>query len=340
MFYHIIKWGELMKKVLILFGGPSHEHLISCKSAKGILENIDYKRYNVKICGISKNNVWYEFNDTLELLENGNWLNSKNNAYIDNIIDYLRSFDIVFPIIHGALGEDGKIEALLEIFDIKYVGSSSLAHACGMDKYLTKTICNSNNIKQVDFILLNKNDKKKFKYYEEKIGYPMIIKPTSNGSSIGISIANNKKELEKAIKYAFKYDKKILIEKFIKAKELECGIIKDKKIIASSIGEIVPSNVFYDYNAKYEKESKTIIPADIDEKLKEKIQKEAILIFEILGCKDYARVDFLYDEKNDILYFNEINTIPGFTKISMFTKLFDYDGINYKNLISKLIDNC
>ncbi len=327
-----------MKKVLILFGGPSEEHLISCKSTKSILENINYKKYNVSICGISKNNNWYEFNDTLDLLENGNWLISQNNKYIENIINYLKGFDVVFPIIHGALGEDGKLIAMLDIFNIKYVGSSYLSHACSLDKYLTKLICNDYKIKQVSYVLLKKENKIDIKILENKLKYPMIIKPCSNGSSIGISIAKNKKELENAIKYAFKFDNKILIEKFIKAKELECAVIEDKKIIASSIGEIIPSNVFYDYNAKYEKESKIIIPAKIDDELKKEIQDKAIKIFKVLNCKDYARIDFLYDIENNILYFNEINTIPGFTKISMFAKLFEYDKINYKKLITKLID--
>lgn len=328
-----------MKKILILFGGPSDEHLISCKSAKGILENIDYKKYDVKVCGITKDNTWYLYNDTLDLLDNGTWINSQNNEYIENIIDFLKEFDAVFPIIHGKLGEDGKLEALFETFNIKYVGSPFLSHAIGMDKYLTKLICNSYNISQTNYVLLRKNTKSQLKYCEEKINYPMIVKPTSNGSSIGINIANNRKELEKAIKIAFKYDTKVLVEKFIKAKELECAIIYDKNLIASTVGEIIPSNSFYDYDAKYEKESPVVIPASIDEDLALKIKQEAIYIFEILGCKDYARIDFLYDYENDILYFNEINTIPGFTKISMYTKLLDYDGINYKKLITKLIEN-
>lgn len=328
-----------MKKVLILFGGPSTEHLISCKSTKGILENIDYKRYDVTTCGISKNNIWYVFNDTLDLLDNGNWLRSHNNEYVNNIIDFIKDFDIVFPVIHGALGEDGKLQAMFDMFDVKYVGSGSLASAIGMDKYFTKLICDSHSIKQVDYVMVKEKDKKKILECENKLGYPMIVKPSNGGSSIGISVAHSKKELEKGIKKALSYDKKVIVEKFIKCREFECGVLFDKRLITSSVGEIIASNEFYDYDAKYDKKSKVVIPADVNKELADKIKQLSCEIFEMLGCRGFARVDFLYDEDNGMLYFNEINTIPGFTKISMYAMLFEYDGISYKNLITKLIEN-
>lgn len=329
-----------MKKVLILFGGPSTEHLVSCRSTKGILENIDYKKFDVTTCGISKNNIWYVFNDSLELLENGNWLASHNNEYVDNIAKFINEFDVVFPVIHGALGEDGKLQAMFDMFDVKYVGSGSLANAICMDKHFTKLICDSYNIKQVDYIVIKNRSKKCIKECIDKIGFPAIVKPCNGGSSIGISIAHNKKELDSAIKLALSYDKKVIVEKFIKCREFECGILFDKKIIASSVGEVLPSNEFYDYDAKYDKKSEVVIPAGINDELNDKIKELSIKIFEILECSGFARVDFLYDEDNDILYFNEINTIPGFTKISMYSKLFEYDGISYRNLITKLIENC
>lgn len=329
-----------MKKVLILFGGPSNEHLVSCRSAKGILENIDYKKFDVTICGISKDNVWYIFNDTLNLLEDGNWIDSYNNECVDNIIEFVKGFNVVFPVIHGMLGEDGKLEAMLDMFNIRYVGSGSLAHSICMDKHLTKVICNSYKIPMINYVIIRKDDKKCVKCCEEQLGYPMIIKPCNSGSSIGISVARNKKELEKGIKIAFNHDKKVIVEKFIKCRELECGILVDKNVITSCVGEILPSNEFYDYEAKYDKMSEVRIPAEISVKLSDRIKDMSFKIFKILECLGFARVDFLYDEVNDVLYFNEINTIPGFTKISMYSMLFNHDGISYKNLITKLIENC
>lgn len=329
-----------MKKVLILFGGPSNEHLVSCHSVKGILENIDYKKYDVTTCGISKDNIWYVFNDTIDELENGNWINSHNNEYVDNIIEFIKGFDVVFPVIHGKLGEDGKLAAMFDMFNIKHVGSKSLAHSICMDKHLTKVICNSYEIPLIDYVIIKKSDKKIVKICEEKLGYPMIIKPCNSGSSIGVSIAHNKKELEVGIKIAFNHDKKIIVEKFIKCRELECSILVNKNVITSCVGEIIPSNEFYDYDAKYNKKSEVKIPSDISDELSNKIKDMSSKIFKILGCLGLARVDFLYDDINDILYFNEINTIPGFTKISMYPMLFNHDGISFKNLITKLIENC
>lgn len=329
-----------MKKVLILFGGPTNEHLISCRSAKNILENIDYKKYNVSTCGISEDNSWYQFNDTLDLLDNGNWRVSSNNEKIENIVEYIKDFDVVFPIIHGTLGEDGKLASMFDMFNISYIGSNCLAHALGYDKYYTKLICSNLDIEQIEYVVLNKGEKKYTKIIEEKLGYPVIIKPCCSGSSIGINVANNKKELAKYIKDAFAYDNKVIIEKYIKnRREFECGILEDKKIIASTIGEIIIDNGFYDYDSKYVNKSNIVIPAFISDEIETMIKNTSTYIFKILGCKSLARVDFIYDEDNDVLYFNEINTMPGFTDISMYSKVFDYDGISYKDLITKLIEN-
>lgn len=329
-----------MKKVLIIFGGPTSEHLISCRSAKNIIENIDIKKYDISICGISKNGVWYQFNDDLELLESGNWLVSSHNEYVENIVDYIKGFDVVFPIIHGELEEDGKLSSMLDMFGVKYVGSSALSHALGFDKYYTKLVCNNLDIKQIDYVMVKRSDKKYIKAIEDKLGYPVIVKPCCSGSSIGISVANNKKELSKCVKDAFMYDDKLLVEKYIEnRREFECGILFDKKVIASTVGEIVINDGIYDYDAKYETKSKVVIPAFITDDLSDCIKKDAIDIFNILGCKSIARIDFLYDEDDGILYFNEINTMPGFTDISMYSKVFINDGYSYKSLISKLIDN-
>lgn len=327
-----------IKKVLILFGGIGTEHIVSCNSCKSILENIDKLKYVYEVVGISKENVWYKFSDDLSYLTNGNWT-SANILEIDNIINYIKRFDVVFPVMHGNYCEDGKLQGFLDLFNFKYVGCKTLSSALLMDKALTKFILKGLDIPSVPSISF-KNDYKIDDIISE-IGFPMIIKPSNGGSSIGISKACNKKELIKSIKLAKKYDDKILIEKFIKARELEVAILKTReKTICSYPGEIKSANEFYDYDAKYDnKESYTIIPDDLNKDIVSKIKEYALRLFESLDCKDLSRIDFFYDEENEKIYLNETNTMPGFTSISMYPKLMENEGIEYKDLISILIDN-
>ena len=322
-----------MKKILVLFGGNSYEHYISCLSAKTILENIDKKKYDITTVGISKDNTWYIYNDTLETLIK-DWTKG-NITKIDNIIEFLKSFDKVFPIIHGNPLENGNLQGLFNLFNIKYVGTDLLGSIISYDKDLTKIICEKNNIPQVPYITIT--DNKTLKNID--IDYPVIIKPAKCGSSIGINIANNIKEVNKYIKEAFKYDNKVIIERFIKSRELECAVLYDKKIKVSSVGEIKSVNTFYDYEAKYESNSELIIPAKISKELQKQIQDLSLKIFNILELKDLSRIDFLYDYNNDKLYFNEVNTMPGFTSISMYPLLFKEKGISIQELITKLIEN-
>lgn len=327
-----------IKKVLILFGGNSSEHYISCKSCVSVLKNIDRKKYDIEIAGISKNNIWYKFSDDLFYLEDGSWKDS-NILEIDNIINYLRKFDVVFPVMHGTNAEDGRMRGFLDLFDIKYVGCKTLSSALLMDKAITKLILKSLDIPSVPFKVIKDN-------YEicdliENIKFPMIVKPSNGGSSIGISKVNNKKELIKAIKIAKKYDDKLLVEKFINARELEVAVLKDNKnIICSNPGEIKSANEFYDYDAKYDnKDSYTLIPNDLPEDILKKIKEYSLRLFKSLDCSGLSRIDFFYDEENNALYLNEANTMPGFTTISMYPKLIESIGIEYKDLISILIDN-
>lgn len=322
-----------MKKILILFGGNSHEHEISCKSAKTILDNIDHKKYIITTVGITKNNNWYIFEDNIKLLEE-DWTKGKIKK-IENIIEYLKQFDKVFPIIHGSPFEDGNLQGLFNIFNIPYVGTNLENSIISYDKEITKIICSNHDIQQVPYITLHKQQKIK----KLSIKFPVIIKPAKCGSSIGINIANNIKELNKYINNAFKYDNKVIIEKYIKSRELECAVLEYKKLKVSSVGEIKSINTFYDYEAKYIKESKLIIPANIPKKLENDIQNLSLKIFNILKLKDLARIDFLYDYQQHKLYFNEVNTMPGFTSISMYPLLFNHTGIKVKNLITKLIEN-
>lgn len=327
-----------MKKVLILFGGNCTEHYVSCKSCKGIVENIDSKLFCYKVVGIDFDNTWYEFKDDLVYLEKGNWKKAKIDK-IDNIIEYLKGFDIIFPITHGTYGEDGKLQGFLELFNIKFVGCKTLASAIGMDKEIAKIFFKNLNIPIVPYWVLYEKEKKKS--ILNKIEFPVIVKPANGGSSIGINKVNNKKELEKAIEEARKYDKKVIIEKYIRARELEVGVLqKGNTLICSKPGEIKSANEFYDYNAKYEnKQSYTLIASDLPPLVVKQIKEYAKKIFTSLGCKGYARIDFFYDEKNEGIVINEINTIPGFTPISMFPKLMNEENISYQELITILINN-
>ncbi|MEG2028895.1 MAG: D-alanine--D-alanine ligase family protein, partial [Bacilli bacterium] len=322
-------------KVLLIFGGNSSENEISRKSAKSIIQNIDENLFELTCVYVNTDNKWYIFDDLINI-DNNSWI--KDNLEIKNIIEYLKQFDVVFPVIHGKFGEDGKLQGMLELFSIPFVGCKTTSSAIGMDKGFSKLIFDSLNIKQIPFIII---DYSKYNYFKilKELKFPMIIKPANGGSSIGINKANNHLELRNAIKKASLYDNKIIIEEFIKCRELECAILEDKKVIVSSIGEIISNNDFYDYDAKYIKESKLIIPAQIPNKIKKEIQKISKKVFTNLNCKNLSRVDFLYDEKNNNLYLNEINTMPGFTTISMYPKLLISDFITYKDLITILIKN-
>lgn len=324
-----------MKNVLLLFGGNSPEHDVSCHSAKSILNNIDKNLFKVTAVGITHNNDWYIFNDNYDNIDE-QWLSNQSLDKITNIIDFIKDFDVVFPIIHGYSGEDGKLQGFLELFNINYIGSNSKSSANGMDKVITKIIYNNANIPQIPYnVIYNKENIEKI-----TIDYPLIIKPANGGSSVGISIASNKEELISGLDIALQYDTKVIVEPFIEAMELECAVLeKDGKIIASTIGQIIPCNKFYDYEAKYLKESQIIIPAPIPDDLSDKIKEVAIKAFKAIEAKDLARIDFLYDQLSNQLYLNEINTLPGFTTVSMYPKLLMYDGITYQELLTILINN-
>ncbi len=289
-------------KLLLIYGGNSNEHDISIKSAETILKN-----YPCDSIYISKENIWYH-----------------NDKKIINIIKFLKKYDIILPMIHGQDGEDGNLQGFLNLFKIPYIGTKLESFIC-MDKYLTKQLLAQNNINQVPYQLSNE---------PLKIKYPIIIKPANGGSSIGINKANNDIEYEMYLKEALKYDDKVIIEKFIKARELECAVIKNKTYIMN-IGEIIPNQDFYNYDSKYNNPSKTIVNPTLPKHLEKEIYETSKKIFEILNLKDFARIDYFYDGKK--LYLNEINTIPGFTEISMFPKLIMDKGYSYEQLIKLLI---
>lgn len=304
-----------MKKILLIYGGNSSEHDVSCQSAKCIQENIDTKKYKLDSIFISRKNEWIY-----------------NNSKVNNIINFIKNYDVIFPIIHGTNGEDGKLQGMLDLFNIKYVGSKCGPSYLCIDKERTKQILYYNGIPQVPYQVYNKKEK-------ICIPFPIIVKPATGGSSIGISIAKNKKELKKAINIAKKYDKKIILEQFLdNPRELECAILEDKTLIVSDIGEIIHNNTFYDYESKYcSKDINTTTQVNLNKNIKKIIKKYAKKAFEVLELNSLARIDFFY--QNGKIYLNEINTLPGFTKTSMYPQLIMEENLTYKDLITKLIEN-
>jgi len=318
-----------MKKVLVLFGGNSFEHDISCKSVINVIDSIDKNLYNYEIVGITKNNEWIKCNR--ENIINKDWYTLNK---IDNIIEYLNNIDIVLPVLHGKNVEDGKLQGFFDLFNIKYVGCKTEASVIGMDKNLSKIFFNSIGIPQVPYMKYDNNIEE-----IETLGYPLIVKPANGGSSIGINKANNIQELQKAIDNALKYDNNIIVEKFIISRELECAVIEDNGIIISDIGEIKYNNDFYDFEDKYINEVELIIPSNIDNNIKDKIKEYSKKIFEYLGCSNLSRIDYLYDIENNKIYLNEINTLPGFTNISMYPLLLNNLGYSNSDIITTLLEN-
>lgn len=323
-----------MKKILVLFGGNSYEHDISVRSSKTIFDNIDRDRYEVSACGLSRDGEFFEYLDDISLLDS-NWLN-KNVKKVLNVINYLKGFDKIFPIIHGRDGEDGQIQGMLDIIKVPYVGCNNEGNILGYDKVITKIICEKYDIPQLPYTVFYNDDE----ILEFDMDFPVIVKPSRCGSSIGISVANNLEELNKCVREAYKFDNKILVEKYLKnRREFECAVLGKEDIKVSSVGEIIIDEGFYDYDSKYLDFTEVGIPANTSDDIKNEIRDYAKRIFDILKLKDLSRVDFLYDEDEDKVYFNEVNTIPGFTSISMYPLLFKYDGISTKDLITKLIED-
>ena len=322
-----------MKKILILFGGNSYEHKVSCESVKTIVSNIDTSIYDVTLTAIDLDNSWYLISKYSDILSEDDWHNCKREPIV-NITKFVSSFDKVFPVMHGSPVEDGTIQGLLNLTNTKLVGVNLESSVICYNKRITKILCNHYQIPIIPYIEIS--NLKEVKHID--IDYPVIVKPARCGSSIGINLANNIIELNKAIKEAFSYDSQVIVEKFIKAREFECAIFKNKQIHISTVGEIKANNSFYDYDSKYQSMSKITYPANIDKNLLKEIQKISMKLFNILNIQTFARFDFLYDYHNHILYFNEVNTMPGFTFKSMFPMLFNYDKISTKKLITHLIE--
>ena len=328
----------------VILGGTSTENEISVKSGTSVLNNLNKEKYNIYPIYIDKDGKWYEFNIKKE---------------IQNITEYLKQMDIIFPVLHGLYGEDGTIQGMLEIFKIPYVGCKVLASSIGMDKAYTKIVFEKAGLNQAKYIYAKKDKEDKFIYVNDeleeikvdikeiaeitnkKLNYPVFVKPSNSGSSVGVNKAENEEQLERYIKEAIKYDDKVLIEEGIIGKEVECAVIGNTKmgIEVSRVGEILSAEDFYTFEAKYEnKDSKTQIPADITEKQSDEIRKLAVKAFKAIDGNGLSRVDFFIEEETGKIYINEINTMPGFTDISMYPKLIEDLGYTYSSLLDKLIE--
>jgi len=346
-----------MKKINlgVFFGGRSVEHEISLISAKNIIDAVDKTKYNIIPVGINKNGEFFFYNGK-DCILNSN--DAKKVHLSKNGIPITFSFgqskeligvfdknlriktDVAFPVLHGSFGEDGTIQGLFEMAGIPYVGTGVLGSAIGMNKDIAKKILENSGIKTAKFLVFNISEKEKisFSYIVSKLKCPFFIKPTNLGSSVGVYKIKNKSDFDKKIKDIFKFSNRIMCEEMITGREIECSVLGSENPIASLSGEVIPSHEFYSYEAKYldENGAQLKTPANLPKKTIHKIQETAIKIFKLLGCKGMARVDG-FIKKNGDYVFNEINTIPGFTPISMYSKLWEVSKISQTKLINELI---
>lgn len=345
----------MQKKLTIgvLFGGRSGEHEVSLVSATSIINALDRQKYNVIPIGITKGGKWFCGDSVLVSLKEGKAPNTEDEVAVladpsrkglynlktgQNII-----VDVIFPVIHGTFGEDGTVQGLFDLAGIPYVGAGVLGSSVGMDKIIQKDLAKNAGFDVTPYIWFLKSEFKSspdeiIKRIESEIGYPCFVKPANSGSSVGINKSHNKNELKEHINEAINYDRRIIIEKSVEnAKEIEISVLGNDKPIASACGQIISSNEFYDYNAKYvDGKSKVVIPADLPDNISAKVKQSAISIFKTLDLSGMTRADFLVTK--DKIYFNEVNTIPGFTSISMYPKMLEASGIPYKELLTSLIN--
>ena len=348
-----------MKKlsVCILFGGVSPEHEVSLRSAESLLNNIDQEKYNIFPVGITKDGDWILYGGRdYSLLPSGAWKSFPGNrrAAISPVRGQgLLSFegdcvvreriDVVFPILHGENGEDGAVQGLLKLAGIPYVGPHVAASAVAMDKTLTKLVADQARVTQADWQLVRSAElpnrmETVLSSLEEKFAYPMFVKPAGTGSSVGVSKAGDREALSKALSDAAEFDEKILVEEFIRGREIEVAVMGNDNPVASVCGEIDSGADFYDYDAKYVTDtSVAYIPARISEDVAEQVREAAVKVYRAIGCQGLSRVDFFVTYEGDRVVFNEINTLPGFTSISMYPKLFAASGIPYSQLIDQLL---
>ncbi len=343
-------------KIAVLFGGRSAEHEVSLASATSVINALDKKKYDVVPLGITLDGRWISSHDTLEVLKSRKGINRQpqkillpdpNLQSLVEIFSKIKSkekVDVIFPVLHGTFGEDGTVQGLLELANIPYVGAGVLASSVAMDKIVARRLYKAAAIPVTpDVWFLWKefqvNKKRFLSQVANELGFPCFVKPANLGSSVGITKAHNSRELESAIDLASNYDRKILVEKAVQnAREIEVCLLGNNNPIVSVLGEIIPSNEFYDYDAKYvDGMSTSEIPANIPKRVSDKIKEYALRGYKAIDCSGMARADFLVERNSYKIYLNELNTIPGFTTISMYPKLLEVSGIPYPKLLDMLI---
>lgn len=342
------------KTVAVLFGGQSSEHEVSCISATTIISNINTEKYEVRMIGITKDGRWLKV-DKVEDITSGEWKNSKVTAvispdtaqkgiiYMEDGTITTEKIDVIFPAMHGLYGEDGTIQGLFELAHIPYVGCGVLASSVSMDKLYTKIIVDTLHIRQAQYVPVLKHQLSDMDAVvarvEEKLSYPVFVKPSNAGSSQGVSKAHDRAELVAALELAVKHDRKILVEETIVGREIECAVLGGKEVKASGVGEILAAADFYDYEAKYNNpDSKTVISPELPDGVTEQIRQAAVEIFRAVDGFGLSRVDFFVEKDTNEVVFNEINTLPGFTSISMYPMLWAEQGIEKPELIETLIE--
>lgn len=342
------------KRLGVIFGGTSTEHEVSIVSGTSVIKNLNKEKYEIYPIYIDKAGEWYEFELDNKTYKVGDEI--VGTKKIENIWNYLKTMDILFPVLHGLQGEDGTIQGMFELLKIPYVGTRVLGSSVCMDKVYSKMIFEKAKLNQAKYVYIRKFEDQYIYINEdfseevldiqetvnkimEKIDFPMFVKPSNSGSSVGISKAKNKDELINSIIEASKFDKKILIEENINGREIECAVLGNEEVKASVLGEILPAEAFYSFSAKYQNsDSKTVEAPDLPEELTKKVRELAVKAYKAADCQGLSRVDFFVDDKENKIYINEINTLPGFTEISMYPKLWEKSGLTYTELLDKLIE--
>lgn len=335
------------KKIALIFGGQSGEHEVSCVSAANVLRVIPAEKYDVTPIGIKKDGSWNVYTGSFDDIESGAWKEDTENLKPEiDVIGDLKQFDLIFPVLHGPMGEDGTVQGVFEVAGVPYVGCGVTANAVGMDKIMSKILFESAGIPTCDYVGLTKRQWEQDPEdvaddLIDRLGLPIFVKPANMGSSVGITKAHDREELLAALEKAFTFDRRVIAETFVNAREIETAVLEeDGKIQVAVPGEIIPAKEFYDYEAKYQSgdDSVIVIPADIPEGAKEQIVDYARKAFEALDCSGLSRIDFFLDKDDGEVYINEINTLPGFTNISMYPKMWDALGVSYPELVERLIN--
>lgn len=342
------------KRLGVIFGGTSTEHEVSIVSGTSVIKNLNKEKYEIYPIYIDKAGEWFEFEPDNKTYKVGDEI--VGTKKIENIWNYLKTMDILFPVLHGLQGEDGTIQGMFELLKIPYVGTRVLGSSVCMDKVYSKIIFEKAKLNQAKYIYIRRFEDKYIYINEdfseevldiqetvnkimEKIDFPMFVKPSNSGSSVGISKVKNKDELINSIIEASKFDKKILIEENINGREIECAVLGNEEVKASVLGEILPAEAFYSFSAKYQNsDSKTVEAPDLPEELTKKVRELAVKAYKAADCQGLSRVDFFVNDKENKIYINEINTLPGFTEISMYPKLWEKSGLTYTELLDKLIE--